>query len=188
MRVKFVAIGLATAVLTLALDATVALAQRRVTTIEALRAELAPGDVVSLVQTDGESAVGRLLRINDSDLDVQIAARRIRLTIPFNAIESLERRPDSPRNGTLIGAALGAGLIGGLFVRAAATDWNEIDEWAPLYLGYGALFAGAGALLGWTIDSRHSKPHIRFEAVSQTTRIRSMPNRLRGGIALMVSF
>jgi hypothetical protein len=50
-----------------------------------------------------------------------------------------------------------------MFVRAVAVDRNEMGEWAPLYLGYGAAFTGIGWLIGKAIDAGSSRPHIRFE-------------------------
>jgi len=174
MRSKWLSTRLLVLALVVALEATPAWAQTHVATLDALRGELAPGDAVSFVQTNGESVTGRLLRVGATDLDVRIVTRqlpgqprrRLDLTIPLNAIESLERPRDSSRNGALIGASIGAGFVGGMFVRAVAIDRNEMDEWAPIYLGYGALFAGLGALVGWAIDSGTSKPHVRYDAPS----------------------
>ncbi len=160
--------------LTLALEfvgATSAAAQVTIGSLDELRGVLDPGDVISVVRTTGESISGRLLRIGDSDLEMQSESqprtgrpRRTNLTIPLTAIQSLERPRDSVRNGALIGAGIGAAVAGALFVYALAIDRNEIDEWAPIYLGYGAVFSGAGALVGWAIDSGRSKPHITFGA------------------------
>lgn len=184
--------------LIVALEATPALAQTRVATLDALRDGVAPGDSVSLVQTNGVSVTGRLLRVCDTDLVVRTVTRqepgqprrRLDMTIPLNTIQSLERPRDSSRNGTLIGAGIGAGFVGVMFVRAVAIDRNEIDEWAPIYLAYGALFTGLGALLGWAVDSGNSKPHARYDAPpSETTKVRVVPLLSRGrGMALAVSF
>jgi hypothetical protein len=184
-------------VLVVAFDAAPALAQPRATTLDELHRELAPGDAVSLVQTSGEKVTGRLLRLGASDLDVRITQpaagqpqRRLDVTIPLDAIQLLERPRDSPRNGMLIGAGVGAGFVGTMFVYAVAVDRNEIDEWAPIYLGYGVLFTGVGALVGWAIDAGHSKPPVRFDkSGAETTRISLVPLGSRGrGMALAVSF
>jgi hypothetical protein len=161
-----------TLTLTLALELAAAAsvaAQVPVGSLDELRRVLDPGDVISVVRTTGESVSGQLLRIGDTDLDLEIESRpptgrgrRTSLTIPLTEIQSLDRPRDTARNGALIGAGIGAAVAGGLFVYALAIDRNEIDEWAPIYLGYGALFGGAGALVGWAIDSGRSKPHITF--------------------------
>ena len=78
----------------------------------------------------------------------------------------------------------------GMLVHAAAVDYNDIDEWGPLYLAMGAVYTGVGALVGWAIDSAHSKPHVRFNApTAQTMRIRGAPLLARRkGMALVLSF
>ena len=172
-------------------------AQVRVATLDELRRAVSPGDVVSVVQTTGGSIKGRLLRLGTADLEIRAEIeergrprRRDDITIPFSAVQSLERRRDSSRNGTAIGAAVGAGISGAMFVSAAAVDWNEVDEWAPIYLGYGAVFSGVGALVGWAVDSGRSKPHVRFDRRSTSAlelRVAPLASR-RAGVVVMMSF
>jgi hypothetical protein len=173
-----------------------ALAQARIATLEELRQELSPGDVISLVQTTGQSVSGRLVSFGDTALDIRAETRpatgkqRLDITIPLGTIQSLERPRDSSRNGVLIGAGVGAGVTLGMFIHAAAVDYNEIDEWAPIYLAMGAVFAGVGALVGRAIDSAHSKPHLRFNAPSGDTRRLQVAPLLarRKGLAIALSF
>jgi hypothetical protein len=171
-----------------------AAAQTRVTTIAELQRELAPGDSISVVRTGGESVKGRLLRFSDTSLELRIdkprQPGRRDLTIPLETILSLERPRDSSRNGAFIGAGVGASAVGAMFVYAVAVDRNEIDEWAPIYLGYGAVFTGIGSLVGWAIDSARSKPHIRFDRASAgATKVTVVPLLSRGrGVAVRVSF
>jgi hypothetical protein len=180
------------------ISASPAVAQARVATLDQLQHELAPGDSISLVRTGGESLTGRLLRFGDSDLELRIVIPRqpgreghpLDVTIPLETIRSLERPRDSSRNGALIGATVGAGFAGAMFVSAVVTDRNEIDEWAPIYFGYGALFTGIGGLVGWAIDSANSKPHIRFDRPSaEGTKVWVVPLlSRRRGLAVGVSF
>ena len=173
-----------------------ALAQVREATLKELRHELSPGDFISLVQTSGESVTGRLVGFGDSALDIRIEIRedtgkqRLNIMVPLATIRSLERPRDSSRNGLLIGAGIGGGLVLGMFVYAAAVDYNEIDEWAPMYLAMGAVYTGIGALVGWAIDSAHSKPHVRFNASpNETMRIGVAPLvARRKGMAVVMSF
>lgn len=99
-------------------------------------------------------------------------------------------RADSSRNGALMGAGVGAGIAGAMFVYGLAVDRNEIDEWAPLYLGYGAAFTGIGALVGWAIDAAQSKSVRRFKAPHADARSVRMAPLLgrRKGIAVAVTF
>jgi len=200
MRCKSLLARLRLPALIVALDmvgASPALAQVRVATLDELRREVIPGDLISVVQTTGDSVRGRLQRFGDTDLDIQAETRQtpgqqphaLDIKIPLSAIQSLERPRDSPRNGALIGAGVAAGLAVAQFVWAAAVDYNEIDEWGPIYLVMGGAYTGLGALAGWAIDLAHSKPHIRFDAPSGTMTIRAVPLLSRGpGIALAVSF
>jgi hypothetical protein len=157
----------------LAISASPSIAQTRVTSLEELRRTVAAGDVVTIVPTAGQPVAGRLIRFGAADLDVRVAdAPTLRtrgpqvVTIPIDAIQSLERRRDSARNGAVIGATIGAGLGGGMFAYASVVDRNEMDEWAPFYLRATAVSTAIGALIGWSIDAAHSKPHIRFEPSS----------------------
>lgn len=201
MALKRLPVRLVIPVLLVALDliaASHAFAQVRVVTLDELRRELAPGDVVSVVPTRGDSVRGRLLRFGDTDLDIRVETqelrgqqrRRLDITVPLSALQSLERPRDSSRNGTLIGASIGGGFVLTMFVWALAVDRNEFDEWGSIYLGMGVLYTGIGALTGWAIDFAHSKRHVRFDAPSTATMtIRAVPLLARGrGMSVVVSF
>jgi hypothetical protein len=184
--------------LNLVIGASAALAQVRVASLDDIRRELQPGDVIAVVQTTGESVTGRLLRLGDKDLDIQAETRTtpgrprrlLDLTIPYAAIQSLDRPRDSSRNGALVGAAVGGGFALAMFVVAVSVDRNEIDEWGPSYLAAGGICTGIGALAGWAIDFTHSRRHIRFDApAAGAITIRAAPMFFRGaGIAVVVSF
>jgi hypothetical protein len=180
-----------------AISASPCVAQTRVTSLEELRGTLAVGDLITIVPADGQPVIGRLTRLGEADLDLRVVNKRTpqerglrNVTVPLNAIQSLERRRDSVRNGAAIGGGIGAGLGGAMFTYAYVIDRNEMDEWAPLYVGAAVVFTGIGALVGWAIDAARSKPHITFEPSSQgQTKVSVQPVYLRRrGIALAVSF
>jgi len=170
----------------------------QVATLDELRRELSPGDLISVVQITGDEVRGRLLKFGDADLDLQAEAqqappqqrRPLALKIPLNAIQSLGRPRDTSGNGALIGAGVGGGVSLAMFVYAAAVDRNEIDEWGPAYLAIGGLWTGLGALAGWAIDRVHSKPPVRFDAPSAgAVTIGAVPLLSRGpGMAMVLSF
>ena len=184
--------------LTIGVGASPAAAQVRVATLDDLRRELSPGDIVSVVQTAGDPVKGRLLRFGDADVEIRSEPRQLPgqprrsldVRIPRASIQTLERPRDSSRNGMLIGAGAGAGVSLAMFAYAAAVDANEIDEWAPAYLGVGGILTGVGALIGWAVDAAHSRPYVRFEASpTARMRIRVVPSFSRApGMALVVSF
>jgi hypothetical protein len=170
----------------------------RIATLDELRRELSPGDVISVVRTTGDSVRGRLRRVGQTDIDLQAETepglkgqrRPLNLTIPLSAIQALERPRDSSRNGALIGAGTGGGFALATFAYAAAVDYNEIDEWGPTYLAIGGIYTGLAALAGWAIDRAHSKPHIRFDSSSPGTviiRTALLPSRGQA-MAMVLSF
>jgi HAMP domain-containing protein len=173
------------------------IAQSRVTSLEELRRELAAGDFITVVPAVGQPVAGRLVRFGNVDLDVRLVNKcpaRERcpqeVTIPLTVIQSLERPRDSTRNGAAIGAGIGLGFSGAMFVHALVVDRNEMDEWATSYAGAAAVSTGIGALIGWAIDAARSKPHLRFDASSggrTTVSVQPVYSRDRG-IGLAVSF
>jgi hypothetical protein len=174
-----------------AIGASPCIAQTRVTSLEELRRELAAGDVITIVPGDGQPVAGRLMRLGNVDFDIRLVNKRgpRDVSIPFSALQSLERPRDPARNGAVIGAGIGAGVGGAMFVNALLIDRNEIDEWAAFYVGAAAVCTGIGALIGWAVDAANSKPHIRFDASSGgRTKVSLQPVYSRGrGIALAVS-
>jgi hypothetical protein len=180
-----------------AIGASPCIAQTRVTSVEDLRRELTAGDFITIVPVVGPPVAGRLVRLGSGDLDVRVVNKRTPLergardvTIPFNAIQSLDRPRDPARNGAALGSGIGAGVGGAMFVHAFVIDRNEMDEWASLYVGAAAVCTGIGGLIGWAMDAASSKPHIRFDASPWgRTKVSVQPAYSRDrGIALAVSF
>ncbi len=197
VRITWPGFVLVISTLTGAMGESPGLAQTSVGSLEELRNALAAGDLITIVSADGQPIAGRLIRFGEADLDLRVVNKDTsprrgpwNVTMPLDAIRSLERRRDSARNGAAIGAGVGAGFGGALFAYAFVVDRNEMDEWAPLYLGAAAVSTGIGALLGWAIDATSSKPHITFEPSShRKAKVSVTPVYLRGrGIALAVSF
>jgi hypothetical protein len=139
-----------------------ALAQYQITSLDELRRELSAGDLVTVVQKDGDSVTGRLVGVGSGGLNIQPEGRRPKLTVRVNALDSVERQGDSVRNGAVIGALVGATPVLTMFMYALAVDRNEIDEWAPMYLGFGAATTTIGTLAGLAIDRAHSRPRAKF--------------------------
>ena len=160
------------------ISAATAAAQSPVSTLEELRRELTPGDVVTVVDNAGEEVAGRLVRFGDRDLELVVQPRTNRaksrqpltIAIPLANLRSLDRPRDPSKDGALTGMAIGGGAVLALSLYALAVDRNEADEWGPTYLGVGGVFAGIGAITGWAIDRAHSKRHIRFSAVLNGAR------------------
>ncbi len=155
--------------------------------------------MVTLVPATGQPVQGRVVRLGPDDVAIRPSKSYggppprdggLRdVTVRFDALQSLRRPRDSARNGTLIGAGVGAGFAGALFIYAFAVDRNEAEEWAPVFLAFGGLTTGIGAVAGWAVDAARSKPDIRFDASPQKhTQLRVHPIVPRGrGIGLAVS-
>lgn len=197
VRFTVARVGLGICTLIGATSASPCVAQTRLTSLEELRGSLAVGDLITIVSADGQPVIGRLARLGDADLDLRVVNKRSPrergprdVTVPLTAIQVLERRRDSVRDGAAIGAGIGAGFGGAMFIHAYVIDRNEIDEWAPLYVGAAVVCTGIGALIGWAIDAVRSKPHITFEPSSRRkAQVRVRAVYLRGrGIALAMSF
>ena len=180
-----------------AICATPCVAQTRLTSPAELERELAEGDLITVVQASGPPVAGRVLRVTADSLAMRPVTKPAvqgtapgDLTISLSAIQSLERPRDPVRNGALIGAGLGAGVGGAMFLTAFVIDRNEMDEWAPFYLGATAASTGMGALIGWAVDAARSKPALKFETSSgQHATLVVQPLRSRGvGIRLTVAF
>jgi hypothetical protein len=180
-----------------AFDAAPCAAQTRPTSPEELQRELAAGDVITVVPASGQRVSGQLLRQTAAGLEIRPADKRhVRgagsrdLTIPLDAIHWLERPRDPVRNGVIIGTSTGAAVGGAMFLTAFVIDRNEMDEWAPFYLGATAVCTGIGALVGWTLDAARSKPYLTYYATpGARTNISVRPLGARGlGIGLVVAF
>jgi hypothetical protein len=167
-------------------------AQTRLTLPEELQRELTAGDEIRIIQSDGRRVSGRLIRLRDAEVDLDVIDTTVPVssrtaTIPLTAVRSLERPRDSLRNGTWIGAGIGAAFGAAMFIHATIVDRNEMDEWAGLYAGFAAASTGIGALVGLAVDASKSKPHIIFEPVSGARP--TLDIRLgRSRVALAVSF
>jgi hypothetical protein len=165
------------------------------TSIDDLRRALAAGDVVRIVPTDGQPMTGRLRRVGDADLDLRLAGDSWKktgkrdVTVGLETIQSLSRPRDPVGDGTLIGAAVGAGIGGAFFVHALLIDRNEFDEWAGFYAGATGFCVGIGALIGWAVDGTHSRPAMTFTSGVTYRKVNVRPAVSRGrGIAVLVSF
>lgn len=145
----------------------------RTVTLQTLATVLSRKDPVIIVQLSGEVVRGRFVAFGDDSVKVEIDVPRLggqasktrTIGIPLGTIRSVERLPDSPGEGAVIGLAVGAIIGAANFIGGMAVDQNEMDEWAGGALLGGVMTAGLGAVLGWMGDAAHSKPHIRFDIV-----------------------
>ena len=189
------ALKLVLSVVVALLCVTPSMAQTRVTSLAELERHLAAGDLITVVPASGQPVAGRVLRVTAESLEIRLAGKPAGQgagprteTISLSTIQSLERPRDPVRNGALIGAGVGAGVGGAMFLTAFAIDRNEMDEWAPFYLGATAVCTGIGAAIGWAVDAARSKPYLWFNATpsdrSTTLRVQTGPRRVAVKLAL----
>ena len=116
---------------------------------------VAVGDVVYVTDARGVTMKGRLAAAVDDAVRLNLKPQT--RTIPAADIRRIRKQlPDSPLNGVLIGAAIGA--IPGIYWLIA--DPNECTGMCP----EDYVSIGVGALVGWLIDRSISSKVTVYEA------------------------
>lgn len=134
-----------------------AAAQQPATTPDQLSVLLRPGETVWVTDGSGHEVKGRLLTLAGDALQVEISG--LPQSIEFATVQRVQHRhADSLLNGTLIGAAVGGGLVG-LFWAAWCSDAECDDD--DEYIGgsvaiYSAVGAGIGALCDVMIKGKRT--------------------------------
>ena len=121
--------------------------------------------------TDGVELRGRLIDFGPVSLSLFIDGMRREL--PLEAIDRVQRRGDSVRNGALIGAAVGVGVWG-----LTAADYGRD---APVVLWSAMSYGAVGALVDLMIPGRttiYAKPSA--SAAASTGK--------RAGLAFKIGF
>jgi hypothetical protein len=146
---------------------------------------LPSGADVTVVLSSGERRPYRLLRSDAERLQLQTAAGESEI-LDKRQVVRLERNgvDDSPVDGTILGALIGAGTGLGLMAVAYATTCETCDapEPGPMFLAAGSFSAGIGAFTGWLIDRLHKGKEVVYPAVAPILA------REKKGVALTVRF
>ena len=134
------------------------------------RAEVIPGRWEKVIGLAAETLIAVDLKNRDriqgkfkrlSPFELSLRTSSARAVIPRADIERITtREADSRRNGTLIGAGVGAGII----VIWAATLPPASDPLFPIALIYTAIAAGAGAGIGLAVDASIEKEDVYYQA------------------------
>ena len=122
-----------------------AMAQEPVRDFTQLNTRLKPGDTVWVTDAAGREVKGRIVDLAPGGVTVKSDVSRTYGPADVNLIH--ERRPDSLKNGALIGLGIGGGLVLGLCLAGEA---SEGDGWCALAAG---IYGGAGAAIGVGIDA-----------------------------------
>lgn len=116
---------------------------------QTIPATVKSGLKVSVVDDRGSSVEGRIQEV--SDRFVRLAVRGGSRDIPIEHIIRIER-PDTVKNGALIGLAIGMGT--GLIATASDPQGGGVLVWRTL--GNGVVCAGLGALIDGAQDHRRT--------------------------------
>jgi len=145
------------------------------------KAQVAPGEVVYVTDATGTAIKGKLIGVTDDAVEMRVnqAAKSI-LAIDVSRIQW--QKQDSPLNGVLIGAAIGA--IPGVYWLLA--DPNECTGLCAE--DYVAI--AVGAFVGGLIDRAIKKKITVYEAASRRTKVTLSPLLMhdRGGVRVALTF
>jgi hypothetical protein len=140
--------------------------QRRVTTAATSLAEwsaveaLRRGQAIELRTRQGEMIAGQLEDADASGVRIRDSGGRLRTIVRHDTLRVtvVEAGPDSVRNGTLIGMAIGIAYVAAVFTYLARGEDEQSHGSTVRALAIGAgLGAGAGAL----VDQMRRRPHRR---------------------------
>jgi len=149
--------------------------------ISVVKGQLQAGEVVYVTVASGTTIKGQLIRITDDAIEMRVnhAAKVIGAT-DISRIQS--ERQDSPLNGVLIGAGIGA--IPGIYWLLA--DPNECTGLCAE--DYVAI--GVGALVGGLIDRAIKTKLTVYVAGSRRTKVTLAPFLMhdRGGVRVALTF
>jgi hypothetical protein len=111
------------------------------------------GDELTIKLRNGRSVKGKLIYARDSELVLKDGKRDTALG--RESISQVYRHmPKSRKKATAIGAAVGGGL--GVIGGASADGAGDLSQPASTIFS-GAVFAGAGALVGWALGGGKKK-------------------------------
>jgi hypothetical protein len=160
-----------------------ALAQPPATSIDQLPARVRVGDDVWVTGEDGREVKGKLWNLTPSSVEVMSRGRTT--TFDAGSLRTMAaRKPDSLRNGAIIGLGIGLGL--------ASLAAFECKQYAPCFVVGGAFYAGLGAAAGVGIDALTptGRMEVYRRTASQSARITLVPAvaARSQGIVLRIAF
>jgi hypothetical protein len=145
---------------------------------QTISAAVEPGLKVSVTDQRGATVEGRVQEVSDRFVRLSVAGR-VR-DIPVEEVVRIER-PDTVKNGALIGFAVGVGS--GLV--AVAFDPHGGAVLVSRTVGNGVVCAGLGALIDAAIDSRRT---LYERGSGPQTRLHPVIGRHVRGVAATVAW
>lgn len=139
-------------------------AQQPARSFEQLQVIVAPGQTLTVTDAAGREVTGRLAELTSAALTLDVDGG-VRTWGVEDVRRVRQRHGDSLLNGTLIGAGVGAGLIGTAIAVECSRDDTTCDGFAALaFVIYTAAGAGFGALVDAAIRGRR----VVFDAPPST--------------------
>ena len=184
MRFPAVSLAFVAAILTVAPGAS---AQEPVRDFSQLNTRLTPGDTVYVTDAQGREIKGKIRSIDATSLSLDGDTAPTFKAIDVRTI--VERRPDSLKNGMVIGAVSGFAAAAGLIFSLCSSD--ECESSGPAILA--SLFTGAGVGIGAGIDAAIKGPKrvvYRAQVATASARLSLAPliTRRAKGVAVSLVF
>jgi hypothetical protein len=162
-------------------------AQTLASSFEQLAVLVKPGDKITIVDTAGTEANGRIARLSGDTLTLATPAGPRQLG-EVDVAEIRQRRDDSLKNGAIIGAVAGTAYYVSMAVLLSDSDGGDVIIGTAI--AGGALFAGMGAAAGVGIDALITHKRLIYRRSGGAARISVAPLFGRGlrGAAVALEF
>jgi hypothetical protein len=165
-------------------------AQELATDLNQLRVLVKPGDSLTVTETGGRQALGRLVQLDASAIVLEFPNKQ-RRQFDGSMIQTIEKRGgDSLKNGALIGLIAGGSM--GIWGGISEAHYNE-DMYGSSYsgagaarmaLGYGLLMGGLGAAVGTGIDALIRGRHVIYSKSPPVVTVAPLLDRQHQGLVV----
>ena len=148
------------------------------------------GDNVSVTDATGVVTEGQIAGLSSSALRLRVNSM-IRDLSESDVNTISQRRPDSLKNGTLIGAGIGLGVGAGILAGFCGGDYDCEGNPGEV-AGYLALYSGIGAAIGAGVDALIKTKQTIYLGTNRVTLnlhdVRPIISPSRKGASISLSF
>jgi hypothetical protein len=158
-------------------------AQQPVSSVADLWMRVKSGDRVFVKDGSGEETAGVFAKVSDSTLSLSVDGQL--RDIPVADVREIARRGDSPMNGFLIGAGVGAVLEAVAFVGCDEAHEECLHPAAAAAIGV-VVFGGVGALIDHFIKGRTVVFRVKSTALQLQPGLSVGQGQVRASLALSI--